>query len=189
MLCAKKPGRLCMPQLPQAAPENLCPFAWALPPTPLKFPFSPPFGNKVFSEQSSPFSDPSSMMTFLLCHMEPGFVWLVFTTSSKGPIEGSHPFALVLSPSHVWLFATTWTAARQASLSITSSWSLLKLMSLESVIPSNHLILSRPFLLLTSVFPSIRVFQWVSTSHQVVKVLELQLQHQSFQWIFRVDFF
>ena len=53
---------------------------------------------------------------------------------------------------------TPWTAARQASLSITSSWSLLKLMSIESVMPSNHLILCRPLLLLPSIFPSNRVF-------------------------------
>ena len=51
-----------------------------------------------------------------------------------------------------------WTAARQASLSITNSWSLLRLMSIESVMPSNHLILCRPLLLLPSIFPSIRVF-------------------------------
>ena len=60
--------------------------------------------------------------------------------------------------SHVQLFATPWTAARQASLSITNSRSLLKLMSIESVMPSNHLILCRPLLLLPSIFPSIRVF-------------------------------
>ena len=58
----------------------------------------------------------------------------------------------------VQLFATPWTAARQASLSITNSWSLLKLMSIESVMPSNHLILCHPLLLLPSIFPSIRVF-------------------------------
>ena len=58
----------------------------------------------------------------------------------------------------VQLFATPWTAACQASLSITNSWSLLKLMSFESVMPSNHLILCRPLLLLPSIFPSIRVF-------------------------------
>ena len=58
----------------------------------------------------------------------------------------------------VQLFATPWTAARQASLSITNSQSLLKLMSVESVMPSNHLILCRPLLLPPSVFPSIRVF-------------------------------
>ena len=59
--------------------------------------------------------------------------------------------------SHVQLFVTPWTAAGQASLSITNSWSLLKLMSIEPVLPSNHFILCRP-LLLPSVFPSIRVF-------------------------------
>ena len=53
---------------------------------------------------------------------------------------------------------TPWTATRQASLSITNSWSLLKLMSIESVMPSNHLILCRPLFLLPSIFPSIRVF-------------------------------
>ena len=60
--------------------------------------------------------------------------------------------------SHVWLFATPWTAARQASLSFTISKSLLYLMSIESVTPSNHLILCCPLLLLLSIFPSIRVF-------------------------------
>ena len=57
----------------------------------------------------------------------------------------------------VWLFATPWTAAHQASLSITNSWSLLKLMSIVLVMPSNHLILSCPLLFLPSIFPSIRV--------------------------------
>ena len=60
--------------------------------------------------------------------------------------------------SHVRLFATPWTAACQASLSITNSWSLLKLMSIELVMPSNHLILCHPLLLPPSIFPSIRVF-------------------------------
>ena len=64
----------------------------------------------------------------------------------------------VQSLSHVWLFATPWTAARQASLAITNSQSLLKLMSIKSVMPSNHLILCHPLLLLPSIFPSIRVF-------------------------------
>ena len=63
------------------------------------------------------------------------------------------------------LFVTPWTAARQASLSITNSWSLLKLMSIELVMPSNHLILCRPLLLLPSVFPSIRVFSEESFLH------------------------
>ena len=60
--------------------------------------------------------------------------------------------------SHVWLSATPWTAACHASISITNSQSLLKLMSIESVMPSNHLILCRPLPLLPSIFPSIRVF-------------------------------
>ena len=64
--------------------------------------------------------------------------------------------AVVQLLSHVWLFATPWTAARQAFLSI--SQSLLKLMSIELVMPSNHLILCRPLLLLPSTFPSIRFF-------------------------------
>ena len=58
----------------------------------------------------------------------------------------------------VRLFATPWTAAHQASLSITNTWSLLRFMSIELVMPSNHLILCHPLLLLPSVFPSIRVF-------------------------------
>ena len=67
-------------------------------------------------------------------------------------------FSSVQSLSRVWLFVTPSTAARQASLSITNSQSLFKLMSIESVIPSNHLILCHPLLLLPSIFPSIRVF-------------------------------
>ena len=73
--------------------------------------------------------------------------------SEARPVLGS-----VQSLSHVRLFATPWNAARQASLSVTNSLSLLKLMSIESVMPSNHPILSHPLLLLPSIFPSIRVF-------------------------------
>ena len=69
----------------------------------------------------------------------------------------STQFSLIQLLNHVRLFVTPWTAAHQASLSITNSWSLLKLMSTKSVMPSNHLILCRP-LLLPSIFPSIRVF-------------------------------
>ena len=67
-------------------------------------------------------------------------------------------FVVVQLLSCVRLLATPWTAARQASLSFITSWSLLKLMSIESVMPSNHLMLCHPLLLLLSVFPSIRVF-------------------------------
>ena len=96
-------------------------------------------------------------------------------------------FSSVQSLSRDQLFATPWTAARQASLSITNSRSPPKPMSIESVMPSNHLILSSPS-------PAFNLsqhqglFQWVSSLHQVAKVLEFQLQHKSFQWIFRTDF-
>ena len=98
-------------------------------------------------------------------------------------------FSSVQSLSCVWLFATPRTAARQASLSISNSWSLLKLMSIESVMSSKHLILCRhPSPPAFNLSQHQGLFQWVSSLHQVAKVLELQLQHQSFQWIFRVDF-
>ena len=76
---------------------------------------------------------------------------------------------------HVQLFATPWIAARQASLSITISRSSLKLTSIESVMPSSHLILCRPPLLLPPIPPSIRVFSNESAPHEVAKVLEFQL--------------
>ena len=77
------------------------------------------------------------------------------------PVPGNLPhgqFSSVQSLSCVQLFETPWTAAHQASLSITNSWSLLKLVSIESVMPSNHLILCHPLLLPPAIFPSIRVF-------------------------------
>ena len=85
-----------------------------------------------------------------------------------GQIMSDFPFCIcqfssVPSSSHVRLFATPWTAAHQVSLSITNSWSSPKPMSIESVMPSNHLILCYPLLLLTSIFPSIRVFSTEST--------------------------
>ena len=117
----------------------------------------------VFRAQDSP-------VTISNCHL-----WLV----------------AVQSFSHILLFVTPWTAAHQAPLSFTISWSLLKLMSTESVMPSNHLILCHPLLLLPSTFNHFQqhqgLFKWASSWHQVAKVLELQLQHQSFQWIFRLD--
>ena len=82
----------------------------------------------------------------------------------------------VQSLSCVPLFATPWTAAHQASLSTTNSQSLLKLMSIKPLMPSSHLILCRPLLLLPPIPPSIRVFSNESTpSHEVAKVLEFQL--------------
>ena len=79
--------------------------------------------------------------------------------------DGKVVIVVAQLPSHVQLFVTPWTAARQASLSFTISRSLLKLMSIESVMPSNHLILCHPLLLLPSVFPSISIFSSESALH------------------------
>ena len=84
--------------------------------------------------------------------------------------------------SRVQFFVTPWTPARQDFLSINNSWSLFKLMSIESVMPSNHTILCRSLLLLPSIFPSIRVFFPMSQFFTAVaKVLEFQLQHHFLQ--------
>ena len=96
-------------------------------------------------------------------------------------------FSSVQSLSRVWLFATPWIAACQASLSITNSRSSLRFTSIESVMPSSHLILCHPFLLLPQIPPSIRVFSSESSSHEVTRVLEFQLQHHSFQRNPRAD--
>ena len=80
-------------------------------------------------------------------------------------LDMKHQFSSVQLLSHVQLFATPWTTACQTSLSITNSWSLLKLISIESVIPSNHLILCCLLLLPPSIFPSTGVFSNESALH------------------------
>ena len=97
-------------------------------------------------------------------------------------------FCSVQSLCHVWLFATPWFAAHQASLSITNSWSLLRLLSIESMMPFNYLILCHPLLFLPSIFPSIRVFSNESVFRIRWPKYWFQLQHQSYQWIVRTDF-
>ena len=105
---------------------------------------------------------PQGSLHHPLCHLP---------TLSKMSVTPSYYYILLTFPLWHWslnsvqfsqsvvsLFVTPWTAARQASLSITNSWSLLRLMSIESVMPSNQLILCPPLLLLPSIFPSIRVF-------------------------------
>ena len=95
--------------------------------------------------------------------------------SNESPLR-MRLFSSVQSLSRVRLFATPWITACQASLSITNSRSSLRLTSIVTVMPSSHLILSRPLLLLPPIPPSIRVFfQWVNSSHEVAKVLEFQL--------------
>ena len=99
------------------------------------------------------------------------------------PLGGGHHS--VQSLSHVWLFVTSWTAARQASLSITNSQSLLRLTPIELVTiqPSHPLSSSSPPAFNLSQHQGL--FKWVSSLHQVAKVLEFKLQHQSFQWMFK----
>ena len=109
------------------------------------------------------------------------WTWLSDWTERTCVIRSDQSF------SRVWLFAMPWIAARQASLSITNSWSSLRFTFIESVIPSSHLILCRPLLLLPPIPPSISLFQWVNSSHEVAKVLEFQLQHHSLQRNPRVD--
>ena len=87
---------------------------------------------------------------------------------------GMYELSVQFSHSVVSDFVTPWAAACQASLSITNSWSLLRLMSIDLVMPSNHLILCRPFLL-PSVFPSIRVFSSESTNFQTLSILSTDL--------------
>ena len=99
--------------------------------------------------------------------------WYLLVIAYYSSIDGSYShISLVQLLSHVQLFVTPWTAACQASLSITNSWSLFKLMSIESVMPSNHLILCLPLLLLPSVFPSISlpVSQFFAPSGQSIGV-------------------
>ena len=85
-------------------------------------------------------------------------------------------------------FVTPWTTARQASLSITNSWSLLRLMSIESVMPSSHVILCCPLSSCLQPFPASGSFPVSPFFASGARVLELQRQHQSFQRIFRTDF-
>ena len=131
------------------------------------------------------FSFSSNACIFCLSWMphifkEVSSLWLVRILSPTWMLDTfqSIQFSSFQSLSHVQLFATPWTAACQASLSITNSLSSPKLMFIELVILSNHLILCHPCLLLPSIFPSIRVFPNESTLHI----------NQPFQWIFRIDF-
>ena len=97
-------------------------------------------------------------------------------------------FGSVQSLSCVWLFATAWTAARQASLSITNSWSSLTLTSIKLVMPSSHLILCHPLLLLPPIPPSIRVFSNESTLRmRWPKYWSFSFKHHSFQRNPRAD--
>ena len=113
-------------------------------------------------------------MNWFICKFskDEGFVLLIIIP--KGYRSAWHISSVQLL-SHVQLFATPWIPARQPSLFITNSRSSLRLRSIESVMPSRHLILCRPLLLLPPIPPSITVFSNESTLHEVAKVLEFQL--------------
>ena len=128
--------------------------------------------------------------TFFLCATSTPHLILLRHTKNillgiPWPSSGSVQFSSVQSLSHVRLFATPWTTARQASLSITNSQSLPKLISIESVMPSNHLIPCHPLFFLPSIFPSIRDFsnesalrvrwpKYWSFSFNILDLLEVQ---------------
>ena len=105
----------------------------------------------LVTQSTVPNTDPASIILIIVLLKINQFL------NYRNKIDMTLQFSSVQLLIHVWLFATPWTEALQASLSITNSWSLVKLMSIESVMPSKHLILCCPLLLLPSIFPSIRV--------------------------------
>ena len=118
------------------------------------------------------------------------------SVSGMRPAPSNFAFVVVQSLSCSWLFVTSWTTAHQAPLSSTISWSLLKFVSIDLVLLSNHLILHLPFLLLPSIIPSLSqgLFQWVGSSHYVVKILEFSFSispSNEYSWLisFRIDWF
>ena len=110
----------------------------------------------------------------------PGGVWenILFSLYISSIIL----FSSVQSLSPVQLFVTPWTAGHQASPSIANSRNLLKFMSIESVMPSNHLIPSSPSPPAFNLSQHQGLFQWICSLHQMARALELELQHQPFQW-------
>ena len=132
------------------------------------------------------------LMTLQLCHLPPPLPPLVGNSSClftpcQPLCTSCCTLSSVQSLSRVWLCATPWTVAHQASLSITNSWGLPKLMSIGDAIQPSHP-LSSPSPPTFSLSQNQGLFQWVSSSNQVAKGLEFQLHHQSFQWTFRTDF-
>ena len=119
----------------------------------------------------------------------PFFSFLPYILASLKYLFNANLFLIVIFHllSRIQLFGTPWTKACQASLSSTVSQSLLKFMSIELVILSISSSAS-PFFFCLQSFQHQDLFRWLGPSHQVIQVLELQLQHQSFLWIFRVDF-
>ena len=156
----------------------LCSPSWMLLPSPSP---SLPSGSSQCTSPEHPISciKPELAIHFTYDNIHVSMPFSQIIQSSPSPTESKRLFytsvSLLLSRmqgyhsvhllNHVWLSTTPWTTARQASLSITKSWSLLKLTSIESVTPSSHLILCHPLLLLPPTHPSIRVFSNESTLH------------------------
>ena len=132
------------------------------------------------------------ILCILFLIQEEIFIWINNIDTSSGQSHILNPLIsdlfVVQLLSHVRLFETPWIAAHQASLSFTISRSLLKLLSIEWVMLSNHLILCHPLLLLPSIFPSIRVFSSASALRIRWPKYWNFSQHQSFQGVFRTDF-
>ena len=124
------------------------------------------------------------------------WVWTGFSFGEKqweSTNEAEHLFLMLIVvqlPSCAWIFVTTCSATCKSSLFFTIPQNLLKLISIELVMPPNHLILCHPLSPFSfNLSQHQGLFQLVNSSHQVVKALEFLLQHQSFQWIARADFF
>ena len=133
---------------------------WDLAPCPWIEPTSPALQDRFLT--TGPPEKPLKhkiLMLSMLAYVRVSLLDLLSTEVGSIHTHGLYVFiSSVQSLSRVRFLVTSWTIARQASLSITNSWSLLKLMSIQLMMPSNHLILCHPLLLLPSIFPSIRVF-------------------------------
>ena len=125
------------------------------------------------------------LYTYIAAHMEKEKQLEVKEKEKKSEVK--QRCCSVPMSCYVRHFVTPWTTACQVFLSFTIFQSLLKLRAIKSVMPSNHLIPSSPSPPSLNLSRHQGLFQWVSFSSQVARVLELQFQHQSFQWIFRLD--
>ena len=152
-------ARLPCPSPTPGACSNSCPLTWECHPTIL--PSVIPFSSCLQSFPASSMGQNDHYKKYTEKHAEDG----VAKRETCYTVGGNANFSSVQWLSHIRLFATPWTAVHQASLSLTNCWSLLKLMSIKSVMQSKHFIHCHPFLLLPSILPSIMVFSNESAVH------------------------